>query len=156
VSPDYKVRQAGLHDLDSLMLLEEMVFHAAEYHLIGRRQYRYFLQEANAEIWVVEIDGQVRASAILFYQKNRSHCRLYSIAVHPDFQGKGIGSQIFRELEAMLLVRGYRELRQEVRSDRSELIALYLKRGYQIYAKTENYYPDGVSCVRLKKVLKGE
>lgn len=69
MSPDYKVRQAGLHDLDSLMLLEEMVFHAAEYHLIGRRQYRYFLQEANAEIWVVEIDGQVRASAILFYQK---------------------------------------------------------------------------------------
>jgi GNAT superfamily N-acetyltransferase len=44
---------------------------------------------ARGEVWVVEVDG--RLAAVLVLERRADHLLLYSIAIHPAFQGQGLG-----------------------------------------------------------------
>ena len=146
------IRLAQAADLNKLIDLEAISFSEEKYHLLSSRQYRYLLTKANADIWVGEINGQITASAVVLYRKHWQQCRLYSIAVHPDFQGKGLGTKLMKYIEQAAKKNGLQGMRQEVRQDMQALINHHIDAGYHIYGQLPNYYPDGLGCIQLKKV----
>lgn len=153
-------RQATLDDLDSLLRIEQQAFPAHVYHPINRRQFRYLLSRAQAEIWLAEQDSatgpQVCGAAILFFRKGATYARLYSIAVLPSGQGQGVGTALMEQVEARARAKGLRALRQEVRADNLTLINRHLRRGYRPYGQAADYYPDGSACLKLTKDLNQE
>ena len=144
-------RIAEYKDIDALVRIEALTFSKDKYHVLTRRNYHYLLTKANAEIWVFEIESQICASAILFYRKGVNFVRLYSLAVLPEYQGRGFGSNLLSCIEAWLRNNGFSEIRQEVRYDNISLLNRYKKDGYLKYGVVVNYYPDGASCIKLKK-----
>ncbi len=145
------IRRATGSDLLELLTLEQAVFPPNLYHLINKRQYKYLLQKANAEIWLASHDQEICAASIVLYRKNTCYGRLYSLAVFPQYQGQGIGSMLLQHAEKRIRQHGLTQLRQELRENRKNLINHYQKIGFVPYGRTAHYYPDGVACLRLKK-----
>ncbi|MMZ59178.1 putative acetyltransferase [compost metagenome] len=56
---------------------------------------------------------------------------LDSIAVHPDYQGHGIGTEMLRLFERQALKRGYDKIMLLVDQDNPAARKLYLRQGYQ-------------------------
>ncbi len=88
------IRVSGLNDLDFLEKLERSCF--PQFQQTSRRSIRYSLTSPFQKVVVVEIhSGKTKtiAGSATFYIYAKT-LRIFSIAVLPDFQGKGIGKHI--------------------------------------------------------------
>jgi ribosomal-protein-alanine N-acetyltransferase len=150
----FDIRPATRNDVSALFEIERIVFDPEKFHLITKRQYRYLIDKGNADIFLGVVDGKPWASSILLYKKNADYGRLYSIAVHPHMQGRGLGAALLHHAEQRVKGKNLSELRQEVRCDDHALINRYKKTGYVVYGETVEYYPDGAACVKLGKSFK--
>ncbi len=141
------IRRAELSDLDELLRLElNFVMDR-----ISRRNFRYLLSKANAEIWLFEKEKQILGDAVVLYRRNSDSARLYSLLVSPDHRGQGIATKLLTVCEQAALLRGCTSLRLEVRADNKEAIELYKRHAYHSIGHRENYYQDGSSALRLIK-----
>lgn len=145
------IRLATLDDLPALDRVERETFSPALYHRLSKRQYRYLLTKGNCEIWVASTNGTLCGAAILFYRKNSAYGRLYSIAVTPDAQGGDVGKALLTRAEDSIKQRGLKGIIQEIRADNARLKDRYTRLGYTITGTQADYYPDGASCLKLKK-----
>jgi ribosomal protein S18 acetylase RimI-like enzyme len=71
------------------------------------------------------------------------------MAVAEEFQGKGIGSQILKELEKNLIQNGATEINLKARE---KAVNLYQKQGYEIYKKGEVMFGE-IKHFWMRKVL---
>jgi len=80
---------------------------------------------------------------------------LQLIAIQPDRQGKGRGSNLLRYVEQMLTARDARVLLVETSGlptfERTR--TLYIKRGYEEEARIRDFYAAGDDKVVFRKVL---
>lgn len=142
-------------DIQSLVLIEQSAFDPSLYHLISVQQFRYILTKANAEIWIATSDSTICGMYVLFFRQNSTYARLYSLAVTSAFQGGEVGKKLFVHAEKRVLEKGLTGMLQEVRADNDRLITRYIKLGYEIIGTVKNYYPDGVSGIKLKRDIHG-
>lgn len=148
------IRLARITDLYDLLNIECSAFDPNRYDLINKRQYNYLLSKAHADVVLAIINNQICASCIILYRKNASYARLYSLGVLVNFQGKGIGKVILSHVENLIKSKNIMEIRLEARKDNLVLINFYKKLGYVLHGERDSYYPDGISCLKLKKTLK--
>ena len=57
---------------------------------------------------------------------------VYSVAVATDSRRRGVGSALLRRLEAALVERGCLKVNLQVRAANAEVVAFYLKLGYDV------------------------
>lgn len=70
--------------------------------------------------------------ACVHVEKDGNNSYIGMLAVNPDMQGKGMGKQMLAQAEQYARTRFHaRKLVMAVVSARHELIAFYLRRGYQ-------------------------
>lgn len=148
--PPTMIRTANLGDLESLIAIEKRAF---ELDRFSRRTFRYLLSKANAITIIDEVDGKVAGYAMLLFNTGTSLARLYSLAVDPDWQGKGIGRALMQAMEETALARGFVTMRLEVRADSKNARTLYESQGYRQIGTVESYYEDGMQAVRYEKRL---
>src|SRR5215204_1170513 len=87
-----RIRAAEPGDLDSLVELEHRVFATDR---LSRRSLRRFLKAPSAELSVAEeADGRLAGTAILLFRPGSKVARLYSIAVAPRMEGRGVASML--------------------------------------------------------------
>ena len=143
------MRDATPDDLSAILDIEAHSFRGDRF---SRRQFRYLMQRAMASFVVAVVDGQVRAYAILFTPRRHAVARLYSVAVHPDAQGKGLGKHLLLHHLKLAADLGYPRLRLEVRQDNHTAIALYEKLGFRWFTDKPDYYEDGcaASCYEIQ------
>ena len=144
------IRTANLGDLESLIAIEKRAF---EFDQFSRRTFRYLLSKANAITLIDEEKAKPTAYATLLFNTGTSLARLYSLAVDPGWQGKGIGRALMQATEETALARGYVTMRLEVRADGERARALYESQGYRQIGTVENYYEDGMQAIRYEKRL---
>lgn len=141
------VRDARPADLPGLLALE------AQFpgDRLSARQFRRHLASASARLRVVDGDASLAGYALVFRRRGSRIARLYSIAVDPLARGRGTGSLLLADVEALARADGASALRLEVRLDNQAAIALYRARHYREFARLHGYYDDGIDALRFEK-----
>lgn len=146
------IRAAVLEDLDQLELLENRCFTTDR---LSRRQLRYLLTKGKASLLVDEDEGDfgLLGYVAVLFSKATSMARLYSIAVHPDLQGKGVGRRLLEAAEETAWEHQRAYMRAEVRKDNTASLALFDRLDYRRIGEWHDYYQDHMDAWRLEKRL---
>jgi ribosomal protein S18 acetylase RimI-like enzyme len=147
---DLIIRNALPTDLDQLVLLENACFTSDK---MSRQSYRTLLKKKSAAIIVGEVDNIMIASATLFFRKNSTKARLYSIAVHPTYRKFGIAATLCQQLEKVAQQHSCHSILLEVRTDNTNAIQFYEKNGYKVFDTYTAFYEDGLDALRMQKQI---
>ena len=102
---------------------------------------------------VAEVDGHIVAYAGLMCIEPIAD--IQTIAVVPEFEGKGIGSAILSELIAEARRRRAADVLLEVRADNPRAQSLYLRFGFEQIHIRPRYYRDGAAALIMRLTLTG-
>jgi len=86
---------------------------------------------------VVELDGEAIGAVRLLPEGDRAG--IYGFAIHPDYQGRGIGRDVLYRLCRMARAGGATSVHLEVATDNDRALNLYTSVGFQPVI-TEDYY----------------
>ncbi|GAA5192460.1 ribosomal protein S18-alanine N-acetyltransferase [Arthrobacter gyeryongensis] len=100
---------------------------------------------------VAEAGGQIVAYAGLMCIEPIADVQ--TIAVVPEFEGRGIGSAILTELIEEARRRGAVEVLLEVRADNPRAQALYVRFGFEQIHVRRRYYRDGTDALIMRLTL---
>ncbi|WP_426996522.1 ribosomal protein S18-alanine N-acetyltransferase [Pseudarthrobacter sp. N5] len=78
---------------------------------------------------------------------------IQTIAVVPEFEGKGVGSALLTELISESRRRGAADVLLEVRADNPRAQQLYLRFGFEQIHVRPRYYRDGVDALIMRLQL---
>ncbi len=80
---------------------------------------------------------------------------LYWIAVHPDFQGRGLGKALMREAEIRIRAAGGSRIYIDTsyKAQYEDTRAFYLSLGYELDALLKDFYSAGDDKVIYRKLL---
>jgi len=105
---------------------------------------RYFL--------VAECGGRV-VGYVAGVRESDGSGHIMSIAVLPNYRGRGIGSALLKALEDAFIEDGVQRIYLEVSQNNREGLRLYRKFGYRMVGVKRRYYPDGSDAfVMVKEV----
>lgn len=145
------IRPACLQDLNTLVSIENQTF---VFDRFSRRSFHYLLTKANATTLVYEEKKEVLGYVMLLFHTGTSLARMYSLAVHPEQQGKGIGKKLLEAAEQAAQEHDCISLRLEVRRDNTQAINIYRSSGYKQFGKmVKDYYEDHMDALRFEKFL---
>ncbi|KPK11155.1 MAG: ribosomal-protein-alanine acetyltransferase, partial [Acidithiobacillales bacterium SG8_45] len=145
------IRKARQGDLNSLVEIEQLVFETDRF---TRRNFRYLLTKANAVTLVYDELSHVLGYVTLLFNSGTSLARMYSLAVHPDAQKKGVGTKLIKSAEQEAIEHDCITLRLEVRRDNEQAIRRYESMGYRQFGTRKDYYEALVYEKRLEPKLK--
>lgn len=148
------LRRATTADVSALAELESASFDSDR---ISRRSFRHLLTRANARtlVYESETDGRpvVVAYATLLFHRHTAVGRLYSLAVSPEWRGRGLARGLMDAVEAAAREEGCVSVRLEVARVNQGALNLYESRGYRFFRELEGYYEDDGDGLRLEKLL---
>lgn len=108
--------------------------------------FSYLLTYAEA---LVACDNRVGGFVVGYTSGKRG--LIYTLDIHPDYRGKGMGSTLLRSMEELLVAKGARMLRLEVATENPAALALYHKAGYRKGCLIKDYYGLGRDAWRMIK-----
>jgi [ribosomal protein S18]-alanine N-acetyltransferase len=144
------VRDAARGDLDAIAKLERDSFPEDQ---VSRRSFAYYLRSPERPVIAATIDGELAGYVLIALRKGGRSARIYSIAVDPRFVRRGVGTALIAAAERFALRHEREAVTLEVRYDNAPAIALYEKCGFRPFGEHEDYYADGATALRYKKVL---
>lgn len=112
------------------------------------RRIASFLEERHSKMWVLEGAGD-KLSGFLFVRGNKAtrlrHSGLVVVGIRKTLWGQGLGTALFREMEAWALHHGFARLELTVVVANERAIALYHKMGFVVEGlrRRSMRYADG-------------
>lgn len=103
----------------------------------GAHRERLAVQERGDALYLVAVHSGALLGHLLLSWRGSASCAdsqghwLSDIAVHPEYQSRGIGSQLLEEVERLAGERGYDRVGLSVALENVRARALYERRGYQ-------------------------
>lgn len=134
-----EIFDARVEHIPSLVELEASVFTPAD-GLISARAFGYHIKHRKNVLLVAQQANEELVGYLLI-KINRVSARIYSIAVHPDCQGQGVGRKLVIEALQRIAETNIATVRLEVRSKNYAAIMLYQSLGFVKSGLKENYYP---------------
>jgi ribosomal-protein-alanine acetyltransferase len=130
------------------MMLEARCFDA---YCLSKRQLRYLQRSPNAVFQVAEEGGTIvgEGIALIRHHKRSLTGRLYSLAVHPDHRGQGIGHRLLKTTLAELVARGAKRVFLEVEQNNAAALKLYERHGFRSIGILPDYYGPGRAGVHM-------
>ncbi len=145
-----QIKKAVLKNLTRLLAIENECFSESR---ISEISFCYLLTKANADVLIILKNNIVCGDGIILYRKNSASARLYSLAISKKYQGQGLSKKLLCALETSAQKKKYRQLILEVRKDNISAIKLYETLQYKSFGEIPNYYEDGMTAVRMKKIF---
>ncbi len=151
------LRRARLSDLPSLLLIEHSCFPLGI--AFSPPQIRRLLRNERAHCIVAAgqgprgTDSRVAGWAVGLIRQHRTRRsgRIYTLAIDPDCQGRGIGRLLADHLLRTFKRLKVRHVYLEVRTSNHRAIALYEKLGFVKVRDLPGYYEDGAAGVRMRR-----
>jgi ribosomal protein S18 acetylase RimI-like enzyme len=112
----------------------------------SRRRFEEVFEEEGIEQLIFEVDGDIVAYAECSYEvtgsdnwinpryfekRNMNPLFVDELAVHPDWNGKGVGSFVLEQLHHLARVHGLNHLVLEVAENNDRALAFYKKRAFK-------------------------
>ncbi|WP_113906603.1 GNAT family N-acetyltransferase/peptidase C39 family protein [Aliidiomarina celeris] len=130
---------------------------SAPYDALSRRSFRRFIDHEQGQCVVLEVaqpQGWLCVGyAILLYRKATRLARLYSLAIDPDWQGQGLGSELMAYVENHARNTYSLFLRLEVNANDNGSLAFCSGRGYKQLGLKAAYFDDASDALVLQKQL---
>lgn len=111
--------------------------------------------QAGHECWLLELDRDIIAYAVLANQVDEAH--LLNLCVAPAWQGVGYGQRMLRRMTDVARWHAAERMLLEVRPSNLSAIHIYRQHGFEIIGKRPGYYPASrgredavVMAVRLR------
>ncbi len=145
------IRQATVVDLDALMVLERRGFPAEDQ--FTRQQFQYLLTRARSVTFVEEADGWICGMITLVWRLGSRSCRIYTITVHPEARGRGVGKRLLARAKAFCREHSFARLTLEVRAENQRALQLYQRAGFILSRRLSDYYGPGEPGLRLVKAI---
>jgi ribosomal-protein-alanine N-acetyltransferase len=142
------VRPADQTDLPALIALEEASF---AHDRISRRSWQRLLRRPTALVLVVAEAAGLAGALVLLFRRRSYIARVYSIAAAR--RRGGIGRALLAAAGNAAARRSCTHLRLETRLDNHAAQALFRRQGFAPIGRTENYYQDGMTALRLERRL---
>lgn len=145
-----KTRHATPDDLSQLVYIENTCFKVDR---LSPRSFKRFIKPGSHELLVLSENQTIKAYALALYRTGTNLARLYSIAVLPENQGKGLAKQLLQSIEKQVQQRYCVFIRLEVNVANQRAIDLYTKLGYTTVGQIAEYYEDGADALQMEKRL---
>ncbi len=151
VKQTFIIESATLLHLDELLELEQKCFSTDR---LSRRSMRRFLVSEQSVFLVAKNNDHVLAYLLVIFHRGTRLARLYSIAVHPQWQGQGIARALMDSGEAEAQTRGALHFRLEVSRNNHNAIRLYHSLGFIDFGLLPDYYDDHSDALRMQKRIR--
>lgn len=145
---EFAFRLAIVADIPSIMEIELMCF---EQDSFSKRQFTYLISRAQGHFLVVESQGRIVGYLSLLINKRAHSLRIYSLAVHPVFRGKGVGQLLMDRAVDVAYQESLGKITLEVNVSNFSAIHLYEKNGFECAGIRKNYYHDGTDAHYMQK-----
>lgn len=135
---------------DQIALLHLLQLNIPTYfHPSEQKDFEVYLTELREDYFVVEQEGCIIGSGGINYFREEHIARISWDVLHPDWQGKGIGSQLLKH--RLSHIQQQSDI-QEVIVRTSQLAYLfYEKFGFQLIKKTPNFWAKDFDLYEMKK-----
>ena len=141
------IRKFQPADFPWVIDLERRVFNEHDPYL-----YMQFYETCSEGFIVAEINGLVIGYVVGFLAEKRTG-RIFSLAVHPAYRDRGIGSALLKEITGVLSGSGVSEVILEVRSGNTGARRFYERHGFYQTGVAKQYYSDGEDgCLMSLKI----
>ena len=144
----FEIVPAGLRDLNEVRELERLSFPLDAWPLI---EMIGVLSLPSIERWKAVEGNKMIGFAAADIRRRQRLAWVATIAVHPDYRGRGIGARLMETVESRV---GMPRMRLSVRANNRSAIGLYQKRGYEQVDVWPRYYHGGEDAIVMEKVLK--
>lgn len=121
-------------DVDAVMAIESAVYPHG-----WTRQIFLDCLRVGYSSWVMEYDDRVVGYGLLSLVVDEGH--ILNIAIHPDYQGRGLGRRFVDYLCQLARERGANTIFLEVRPSNHAALSLYESMGFNQVGLRRNYYP---------------
>ena len=140
---DVEIRDMEDNDLPMVMEIENLCFQ----HPYKEKDIMYELHENPvSNVWVIEYSnpslGLKSVVGFVDYWVTFDSGTICQIAVHPDIQHMGVGSELMNEVLKDARAKKVRTLTLEVRASNTKAINFYKKHGFYVSHTKPNYYND--------------
>jgi glutathione synthase/RimK-type ligase-like ATP-grasp enzyme/ribosomal protein S18 acetylase RimI-like enzyme len=147
------IRKSEITDLDFLYKLEKSCFPG--FQQSTRRSIRYSITSPLQQVIVAETEGDegntpVGSATLYLHAKT---LRMFSLAVLPEFQGKGIGKQLLEYSISLARMKKMNRVSLEVRKSDKKLVHLYKTLGFKEMELLNDYYLKGEHGLRMVLTL---
>ncbi|MCF6122557.1 GNAT family N-acetyltransferase [Mesorhizobium sp. M7A.F.Ca.CA.001.07.2.1] len=147
-----KIRRALAGDLQTVVSLTQAAY-APYTALLGAPPIPvtedYAPRIARGEVWVLESGGGL--AGLITLERHDDHAMIFSVAVSPDFQGKGFGIALLKHADELTRLWGLPEVRLYTNARMERNIALYLAYGFHETGRRPNPYRPGWVLVDMAK-----
>ncbi len=144
----FTITPAEVQDIDSLLALEKRVFIAAD-GLLSKRSFRYHLGSKNILLVARQNCPTKPVIGYLLVFVRTQSARLYSLAIHPDFQRHGVARSLYTHASAILKSKNIHKLSLELRPSNTAAFKFYQSLGFEKKTTRPNYYGDGENALCL-------
>lgn len=144
-----RLRRARPVDLEALRTLEEACFEP--HRRSSPRSLHTSLTSLHQEVWVHWCHFQIVSCLIL--RLHLRAIRVFSVAVHPDYQGQGLGRSLLRHALRRARQRKARTISLEAASADRCLLQWYADMGFQKGRFLRHYYAHNHSAWRMNLTL---
>jgi ribosomal-protein-alanine N-acetyltransferase len=141
VDPDVTIRVMQLADLDQVVAIDKMSFTLPW----PTSAFRYeLLENPHSALWVAEQNNDsallILGAIVAWFILDEVH--IATLAVHPDYRGRGIGEALLFVVLKEGLARGCQTATLEVRATNMIAQRLYQKYHFEIVGSRPYYYQD--------------
>jgi [ribosomal protein S18]-alanine N-acetyltransferase len=131
------IRKMTLEDVPNVIELDQKSFSLPW----PERSFRFELTVNPASrCWVAELEGKIVGMIVVWLILEEAH--VATIATHPDFRRKGIGTKLLSYTLRHLIDEGARSSFLEVRESNFSAQEMYRKFGYEASGRRPRYYKD--------------
>lgn len=148
---DIHIREATELDVNQLYSIEQNAFANDRLSL---RRLKYWIKAKNRVFLVAESQGEVAGYGLVLLHQGTRLARLYSIAINPTHQGKGLAKRLLKAVEDAASHMGRLYMRLEVDVENTAAVKLYEANGYTIFGSLEDYYENHHDALRMQKRIR--
>lgn len=145
------IRESDLSDLPALEKIEENSF--PEFQKSSRRSLRHSISTPFQKVFIAEIKSKKDPVGSLVIYIHQRSLRIYSIAVLPQYQSKGVGHLLMEKAFSLAKECGFDKVSLEVLSTNQKLIKWYESFGFEMTAGLPDYYCEGIDGIRMTRFL---
>jgi ribosomal-protein-alanine N-acetyltransferase len=111
--------------------------------------YMQFYETCSDGFIVAQVNGFVVGFVVGFLSSEETG-RIFSLAVHPSYQGRKLGSALLKEIIQVFRRIGVSEIILEVRKGNVKARKFYERHGFHQTGVIEKYYNDGESACMMR------